>query len=387
MIESPWAFVASLLLCAGLFPMLESHSNWRIFKALPAIVLTYLLVTFISVSGFWQQNPSIIETQKTILAWLLPALMFLLLVTCDLRAILALGPRILLAFACATASILLAFIAVFSAMQHWLPVDAWQTLASVSGGWIGGTANMVAVSQAINASPNAVANALLTDALCYAVWVLALFATVPLQARFNRTMKANLLTDKLPNQAVDPKLIETKSLDSGLILVWLGLALVVGKGARSLAELLPETAALSTSSWTMLLATIFGVLASFTPLRRTAGSMSIASALLAVVVATLAAGADFSGLANAPLFVLAGFSVLALHALMMLLAARLFRFDLAICGIASLSNIGGVASAPLLAAAYSPLLAPIGVLLAMLGYLVGTGGGIWLASLLKAMQS
>jgi uncharacterized membrane protein len=69
----------------------------------------------------------------------------------------------------------------------------------------------------------------------------------------------------------------------------------------------------------------------------------------------------------------------------MLLAARLFRFDLAVCGIASLANIGGVASAPLLAAAYSPLLAPVGVLLAMLGYLLGTGGGIWLASVLKAL--
>lgn len=385
MIESPWAFVATVLLCASLFPMLETRSNWRIFKALPAIVLTYLFVTLISVLGFWQHNPSILETQKTILAWLLPALMFLLLVNCDLRAILALGPRILLAFICASTSILLAFIAVFSVMRHWLPVDAWQTLASVSGGWIGGTANMVAVSQAINASPNAVANALITDALCYSVWVLALFASVPLQARFNRMMKAKPLVDKMPSHTSKPPSSDTTSIDAGLIMMWLGLALAAGKGARSLAEILPETAALSTSSWTMLIATTLGVLASFTPLRRSIGSMPIATALLALVVATLASSANFSGMAGAPLFILAGFAVLFLHGLFMLLAARLFRFDLAVCGIASLANIGGVASAPLLAAAYSPLLAPVGVLLAMLGYLLGTGGGIWLASVLKAL--
>jgi uncharacterized membrane protein len=130
----------------------------------------------------------------------------------------------------------------------------------------------------------------------------------------------------------------------------------------------------------MLLATIFGLLASLTPLRQIAGSMTVSSALLAVVVAALASGASFSGLSTAPLFILSGFMVLALHGLLMLAAAKLFRFDLALCGIASLANVGGVASAPLLAAAYAPVLAPLGVLLAMLGYLLGTGGGLALAS-------
>ena len=115
--------------------------------------------------------------------------------------------------------------------------------------------------------------------------------------------------------------------------------------------------------------------------------MPISSALLAVVGAALASSATFSGLTSAPLFILSGFMVLALHGLMMIMAARLFRFDLALCGIASLANVGGVASAPLLAAAYSPVLAPLGVLLAMLGYLLGTGGGLLLASVFRSMGS
>jgi uncharacterized membrane protein len=236
---------------------------------------------------------------------------------------------------------------------------------------------MIAVSQALGASPDAVANALLTDALCYSVWVLLLFSSVPLQGRVNQWLGVTALADRMTAQSVPTA---TRSLDTGTILLWLGLGLLVGKGANSAAAFLPESAVLSQSSWTMLLATVFGLLASLTPLRQIAGSMTVSSALLAVVVAALASGASFSGLSTAPLFILSGFMVLALHGLLMLAAAKLFRFDLALCGIASLANVGGVASAPLLAAAYAPVLAPLGVLLAMLGYVLGTGGGLALAS-------
>lgn len=377
MIESAWAYVAVLLVCAGLFPMLESQRQWRIFNILPPIVLTYLLVTALSVSGLWQVNDAITDSRKMMLSWILPALMFLLLVNCDIKAILALGPRILAAFLCATGSILLAMFTVYAVMQGVLPASADDTLASVAGGWIGGTANMIAVSQALAASPDAVANALLTDALCYSVWVLLLFSSVPLQGRVNQWLGVTALADRMTAHVVPAK---TRSLDTGTILLWLGLGLLVGKAANSAAAFLPESAVLSQSSWTMLLATLFGLLASLTPLRHIAGSMTVSSALLAVVVAALASGASFSGLSTAPLFILSGFMVLALHGTLMLLAAKLFRFDLALCGIASLANVGGVASAPLLAAAYAPVLAPLGVLLAMLGYVLGTGGGLALAS-------
>lgn len=377
MIESAWAYVAVLLLCAGLFPMLETRAKWRIFSILPPIVLTYLLVTALSVSGLWQVNDTITDSRKLMLSWILPALMFLLLVNCDIKAIVALGPRILAAFLCATGSILLAMFIVYALMQGALPASAADTLASVAGGWIGGTANMIAVSQALAASPDAVANALLTDALCYSVWVLLLFSSVPLQSRVNQWLGVTALADRMTAHVVP---VTTRSLDTGTILLWLGLGLLVGKAANSAASFLPESAVLSQSSWTMLLATLFGLLASLTPLRHIAGSMTISSALLAVVVAALASGASFSGLSTAPLFILSGFMVLALHGLLMLVAAKLFRFDLALCGIASLANVGGVASAPLLAAAYAPVLAPLGVLLAMLGYVLGTGGGLALAS-------
>lgn len=386
MIESPWVYLAALLLCAGLFPFLEARLAWRLFRVLPAVVLTYLLMTVLSVAGVWRQSPALAETRQGLLDAALPALMVLLLANCDIRAILRLGPRILAGFVCACLSIYAAVLAAFLLMRPLLPPDAWQTLGAVSGGWIGGTANLVAVSQAINASPNALANALLIDSLCYSLWVLLLFASVPLQAVANAKLRARPLAVDIaaPVSEANPS---RSAPDMGVLLLWLGGALLLGQAARALAGAMPPTAMLGSASWTMLWATAIGLLVSLTPLRRLPGSMPMASALLAVIVATIASQADFRGLSSAPLFLLTGLLVLLLHGAILLGCARLFRFDLALCGISSLACVGGVASTPLLAAAYAPVLAPVGVLLAMLGYVLGTGGGILLSALLQSIGS
>ena len=385
MIDSSWAYLSVLLLCAGFWPFLEDRKSWRIFSVLPSIVLTYLMVTALSVLGVWQHNAEIEASQKLILGWLLPALMFLLLVNCDFKAIVALGPRILAGFTCALLSIVAAIIAVYWLMQSFLPSDAWQTFASVGGGWIGGTANLVAVSQALDASPNALSNALLVDALCYSMWVLVLFASVPLQYKFNQASKSVSMAEQIAaRHTKNTSDVSTpKPMDIGLSLLLLGVALLIGNLSSDLAAYMPKSEVLTASSWTLLLATLFGLLASYTPLRKLSGTMTLASALLAVVVATIASKANFSGMSSAPLFLVSGLMILILHGFMMVLAARLFRFDLALCGISSLACVGGVATTPLLAAAYSPVLAPVGVLLAMLGYALGTGGGLLIASILK----
>ena len=92
MIETVWSYVAVMLLAAGLFPSLESRFRWRIFAVLPPIVLTYLLVMALAVAGLWSATPEVQATQRAVTALILPALLFLLMVNCDLRAILAVGP-------------------------------------------------------------------------------------------------------------------------------------------------------------------------------------------------------------------------------------------------------------------------------------------------------
>jgi len=105
----------------------------------------------------------------------------------------------------------------------------------------------------------------------------------------------------------------------------------------------------------------------------------------AMLVATLGSQSNFQGMAAAPLFVLCGLLTLAIHIGLLALAARVFRFDLYLCGISSLAGIGGVASAPVLAATYTPILVPIAVLLAMLGLILGTGIGLFMAQILSAL--
>jgi uncharacterized membrane protein len=99
----------------------------------------------------------------------------------------------------------------------------------------------------------------------------------------------------------------------------------------------------------------------------------------------LASQSNFDGIAEAPLYILCGVIVIAIHAGVMLFAARVFHFDMYLCGISSLAHIGGVAAAPLLAATYSRSLVPVGVLLALLGYVIGTGFGLVMAHVLSGI--
>jgi uncharacterized membrane protein len=161
----------------------------------------------------------------------------------------------------------------------------------------------------------------------------------------------------------------------------LTVALVAAAAAKSL----PTSGFFTTTSWTVLLATLVGLIVARTPLARIAGPAPIGSALLAVLVAVLASQSNFDGIAAAPLFVACGFATLLLHIGLLALAARVFKLEMSLCGIASLAQIGGVASAPILAATYSPVLVPIAVLLAMLGLILGTGVGLFMASVLSAL--
>ena len=380
MIQSLWPFLAVILLCAGIFPALEKAYGWRVFNVIPPIVFTYLIVTALAVAGLWQSSSEGIRgAQQAVTGQLLPAMLFLLLATCDLRAVFALGPRMLATFLTATASICAAFLLVFLALRALLPEGGWMVLAAVNGSWVGGTANLIAVKQAIGMPDTALSQALLMDTVCYSLWVATLFSAAPLAAAFNRWSGAPALP--VPKAQA----IATGGAAPGTIVLWLGIGLAVSLGAAELAGLLPTTRVLSATSWKLLIATATGLIVAQSPLTRVPGSYPLASGLLYVLVAVMASQSSFFGLLTVPLFVLAGLLVLALHAALMALAARTFHFDLALCSVSSLANIGGVASAPLLAAYYSPLLVPVGVLLAMLGYVLGTGAGLLMASILSRL--
>jgi len=169
------------------------------------------------------------------------------------------------------------------------------------------------------------------------------------------------------------------------VLLWLGMALAAGTASRALAGMLPESMYLSNTSWTIIFATIAGLVVAHTPIAKFPGASRIASGLLIFVVAILASQSNFQGIASAPWYIACGLSILAIHAILLALMAKAFRFDLHLCGISSLAHVGGVAATPVLAAAYSPALVPVGILLALLGYILGTGFGLLMASVLSSL--
>ena len=140
---------------------------------------------------------------------------------------------------------------------------------------------------------------------------------------------------------------------------------------------------LDKSTWTVLFVTLAGLIGAVTPVGKMAGTTELSNVMLYSVVALLASRASFLELTDAPLWILAGFMILAIHGIILVIFAKIFKLDMFTCGVASLANIGGSASAPILAGAYSGALVPVGVLMALMGYVIGTGGGIIVARIMS----
>ena len=385
MITGGFAYIAVLFMICGALSWLESTEKYRIFKIIPGIVILYFVVMLLSTFGFWTKTDGVNTAYGVLKGNLLPSMIFLLLLKGDIRQIAALGPKMLLAFITASLSIGIGFILTFLAFKTWLPEDAWMTFAALSGSWMGGTGNMVAVQGALNIPDASMGYTLLMDSIDYAIWVVLLLAFVPLAPQFNKWTKSNtqLIDDISAKIEAKSQNADTLMTTSSLLFL-IGLGLAASAVAQYLAGFLPVTEFFSKTTWTVLIVTIFGAVGAMTRLGRIAGSSELGNILLYGIIALIASRANFAELGQAPIFIAAGFMILIIHGIIMLIAAKLFKLDLFSCGVASLANIGGVASAPILAAAYSRALIPIGVLMAMLGYIIGTGGGLLIGKILSS---
>ncbi len=383
MIEDGFTYLAVLLLIAGVIRYLEEREDTRFFKVVPGAVVLYLLVMIASSLGLWQKSESVNTTYSEVKNNILPAMIFLMLLKCDMRQIIMLGPRMLGAFAAAVASIIAGFVVMFLMLGSFFPEGSWKALAVLAGSWMGGSGNMVAVQSALEVPDSMMGYALLVDSIDYALWVVFLLGMVPYAVVFNRWTKANTnALDKLSAQLQETAFDKEAPFSPGSASILLGVALIVSAGSQILGAMMPSMEFFSGTTWTILAATVLGILAALTRLSSLGGSSGLANIMLYAIIALIASRADFAELLQAPLFIAAGFIVLAVHGGVMAITAKIFRLDLFSCGLASLANIGGVASAPILAATYNRGLIPIGVLMALLGYVVGTFGGLLVGRLL-----
>ena len=386
MIENGFIYLAVLMMIASTIVYTEKKSQHKLFEYLPAIVIIYFVVMLASTFGLWEKTESVTTTYKTLKSNLLPAMIFLMLLLADMREIFKLGRKMLLTFLLATTSIALGFIGMFTLFGSLFGAEAWKPFAALSGSWMGGTANMVAIQGALDLPDSAMGYTLLIDSIDYAIWVMILLALVPFAKKFNVWTKADTSAIDEVGEKLALKEDQKKPMDFASLFFLLGFALFISALAEYGASFLPTTPFLTTTTWVVIIATLTGILFAMTPLAKISGSLELANIMLYLIVALIASRANFAELAQAPLYIVAGFVIIVIHVAIMVIFAKLFKLDLFSLGVASLANIGGVASAPILASAYSKALIPIGVLMAMMGYILGTFGGLMVGNVLESLS-
>ncbi len=383
MIENGFTYLALLMIIAASIVYTEKRTKAKLFEYLPAIVIIYFVVMLLSTFGLWQKTEAVTATYKTVKSNLLPAMIFLMLLSADMRQIAKLGKKMILTFFLSALSIAFGFIVTFTLFHTMFESESWRAFAALSGSWMGGTGNMVAIQGALNVPDSKMGYALLIDSIDYAIWVMILLALVPMSNKFNAWSRADTSIIDEVGAKLSSKEAEKKAMSFDSLFFLLGSALFVSALSQWLASYLPTTSFLTTTTWIVIIATLAGIVMAMTPLARLAGSMELGNIMLYLMVALIASRANFAELTQAPLYIVAGFVIIIVHVAFMVLFAKLFKLDLFSLGVASLANIGGVASAPILASAYSKALIPIGVLMAMLGYIIGTFGGLMVGKVLE----
>ncbi len=342
MITNGFTYIAVLVFIAALLVWLQRYTKSKFFDYAPPIVLLYLITMILCTLGAWDMEATK-PAYSVLKNNLLYAMIFLMLLRCDIRKIIKLGPKMLGGFFAASVSISVAFIATFAIMKGPLGSEAWKALGALCGSWMGGSGNMIAVQAALDIGEADMAYALVVDSIDYSIWVMFLLWAINLAPKFNKWVKADTTTlDEVSRRLEeDAKSNEDKATFVNLIFL-LGLALVISAFGQDIGAALNSAMPfLDKATWTVLLITLSGLIGAVTPVGRMAGSTELSNLLLYSVVALLASRASFLELTDAPAWILAGFMILAIHGIILVLLAKIFHLDMFTCGVASLANIGG----------------------------------------------
>lgn len=384
MITNGFTYIAVLIFIAAMLVWLQKYTKSKFFDYAPQIVLLYLITMIFCTLGVWDMEATK-PAYSALKNNLLFAMIFLMLLRCDIRKILKLGPKMLGGFFAASVSIGLGFIITYAVLHTPLGAEAWKALGALCGSWMGGSGKMIAVQAAFDIGESDMAYALVVDSIDYSIWVMFLLWAINFAPKFNKWVKADTrVLDEVSKKLEEDAKANEAPITFINIIFLLGLGLVVSAFGQNLGATLNGVAPwLDKSTWTVLLITLAGLVGAVTPIGKMAGAQELSNVLLYSVVALLASGASFLELTDAPLWIVAGFMILAIHCIIMIILAKIFKLDMFTCGVASLANIGGYASAPILAGAYSGALVPVGVLMALMGYVIGTGGGIIVANIMS----
>jgi uncharacterized membrane protein len=367
-----WLYFALLALLVFGVLFVEKKSKSKFFNYIPSVVIIYIFSMFFASFGAFH-GAQIEVSSDLAKRYILPAMLFLMLLQVDIRDFVKLSKKLLIAYVLSVASIVFAFVVVVWAFAF--NSDMAGAFGALLGSWTGGMANMVAVGTALGVSKEAFGFTLIVDSINYTIWISFLLFLTPFASRINRFFGSNGVIFESVSVIHEDK----KKHYIFMLLLSMLVSMAVVYVAQSGFVILNFT------TTTVVLATIMGIIFSWTKLSSVGGSNFVGSLMLYFLIALIGSGAMFESFDGIMLYVFAGFCILLLHALIMLLGAKLFKLDLFSIAVASLANIGGVASASILAATYDKKLVGVGVLMAVMGFVIGTFVGIGVGEILVLM--
>ena len=389
MITEPTALFAFLAAILGAVFWLSTLPRLRrLFEYLPAVIWAYFVPMIATTIGI---TPASNPLYGWMARYMLPFSLFLLMITVDLPAIMRLGKKALLMMLAGTTGIVFGGPLAYLLFQNLLPPDAWQGLASLSGSWIGGTANLVAVQQHIQSTYDTVVDLgpiIVVDTVVGYGWMGVLIFLSAFQGRLNRWLRADTSVVEELNKRLLELDLSRQPMQMTDLAVIIGLGMAATVLGRMLGDLVPAVrldpdapALISGTTWAILIVVTSGLALSFTRLRKLEqpGASRVGYVALYLLLTTIGAQADLKAVLDAPLFLLTGVVWIAMHVAILFVVARLLRAPMFLVATGSMANVGGAASAPVVAEVYMPAMAPVGLLMAVAGYVLGIYAALFCA--------
>ena len=388
MIKDPNAIFVYIIFLIGIIYYLRSQpSLTKLFKYMPPVIWVYFLPMISTSIG-------IIPNDSALYGWatrhLLPPALILLLLSSNIRAMTALGPKAIGTMLFGTLGIIIGGSLSLLIFGGLLPDDAWMGLGALSGSWIGGSANMVAVGKSIGTSDDLFGNMIVIDTLVGYGWMGVVIFISGHQDTIDRWNNADTRIIKQLNIKMDTfKNKRTTSFNDLLTIVSVGL--VGGYASLKIGVWLPDIGSILTSfGWTIIVVSAIGILLSFTKLSdlENAGASHVGNIFLYILLGTIGARADIMQVTDLPIYIIVGIVWILFHAIILFIGGRFLRAPMFLIATSSQANIGGVVSAPIVATVYKKSLAPVGLLMGVMGNVIGIYAGLltaWILSIVGGL--
>ncbi|MBT3228606.1 MAG: DUF819 family protein [Candidatus Marinimicrobia bacterium] len=385
LINDPTAILVYLISLIGLIYYAKEQAwSKKLFDIVPPVIWVYFLPMISTTLGITPEQSDLYSWVKT---YLLPAALVLLLLSADVKAIAKLGPKALGTMLGGTIGIVLGGVISLALFGAWLPEDAWQGLGALSGSWIGGSANMVAVGTSIGVRDELFGVMIIVDTVVGYGWMGVVIFISSFQTRLDKwngvtESPVDDLSEHLANSENSKR--EPLTFSSLIFMVVVGFGL--GFLSLKAGEMLPDLGKVVTSfGWTVILVSLVGLGLSFTPVARLEkqGASHMGNMFLYLLLATIGAKADLRAITEAPMFLAVGVLWIGIHATILFSVGRMLKAPMFLIATSSQANIGGVVSAPIVASVYQKGMAPVGLLMGVLGNILGLYFGFLTAQLME----